>query len=94
MTEKRVLPAHVQPYAKTPVFTADTVPSRLLSHHDLKSGTWGLLHVEKGTVRFFVEDDKEPTAILNEGAPFVILPEERHYVQLSDNAAFYVAFHK
>lgn len=94
MTSARTLPASVAPYAETPVFTLDTVPSKLLSHHDLKPGTWGLMHVKEGTVQFFVEDVGEPVTILNKCDTFVILPEERHYIKVSDDVKFYVEFLK
>lgn len=94
MSNARMLPAHVAPYAETPVFTSDTVPSKLLSHHDLKPGTWGLMHVKRGAVRFFVEDGDEPVAVLNKDDTFVILPEERHYIKVSNDVKFYIEFLK
>ena len=38
-------------------FTNETVPDKLLNHHDLQAGTWGLLTVEAGTVSFFRQGD-------------------------------------
>ena len=40
MTEQRYLPDDVEPYGKTPLFTNETVPDKLLNHHDLQAGTW------------------------------------------------------
>ena len=75
MTEQRYLPDDVEPYGKTPLFTNETVPDKLLNHHDLQAGTWGLLTVEAGTVSFFRQGDDAPFAVISSGEPFVILPE-------------------
>ena len=94
MTEQRYLPDDVEPYGKTPLFTNETVPDKLLNHHDLQAGTWGLLTVEAGTVSFFRQGADAPFAVISSGKPFVILPEEVHHVRLSEDARFFVAFYK
>lgn len=94
MTEQRSLPDDVEPSGKTPLFTNDTVPDKLLNHHDLQAGTWGLLTVEAGTVSFFRKGDEAPVAVISSEKPFVILPEEVHYVRLSEDAEFFVTFYK
>jgi tellurite resistance-related uncharacterized protein len=93
MTEERSLPDDVEPHGKTPVFTNGTVPDKILNHHDLQAGTWGLLTVETGTVSFFRKGDDAPLAVIASGKPFVILPEEVHYVRLSEDAKFFVTFY-
>ena len=57
---ERVLPNDVKPYAKSPVFTAETVPDNLTSDHSLKAGTWGLLTVEHGDVTYFTKGPDAP----------------------------------
>jgi len=94
MTEQRSLPDDVEPNGKTPLFTTETVPDKILNHHDLQAGTWGLLTVEAGTVRFFRQGDEEPLAVIPSGENFVIVPEEVHYVRLSEDASFFVTFYK
>ncbi len=94
MTEERSLPDDVEPHGKTRLFTNDTVPDALLNHHDLQAGKWGLLTVEAGTVSFFRQGDTEPLAVIAPGKPFVILPEEIHYVRVSEDAKFFVEFYK
>ena len=93
MTEQRYLPNDVEPSGKTPLFTIKTVPDKLLNHHDLQAGTWGLLTVEAGTVSFFRQGDDAP-AVISAGETFVILPEEVHHVRLSEDAKFFVTFYK
>jgi len=53
----------------------------------------GLLKVEQGEVRFFSEDNTCALAMLHAGETFVILPEERHYIEVSNDAVFYVEFY-
>ena len=94
MTEERSLPDDVEPHGKTPLFTSETVPDKILSHHELQAGTWGLLTVEAGTVSFFRQGDDLPVAVISCEKPFVILPEEVHHVRLSEDAKFFVTFYK
>jgi len=91
---KRTLPVHVTAYARSKEFDATSVPDKFLSHHDLKAGTWGRLQVMAGGVTFFTEGEDEPLAVLRSVDELVICPEERHYVQLSDDAVFFVEFYK
>lgn len=94
MTESRYLPDDVEPCGKTPLFTNKSVPDKILNHHELQAGTWGLLTVEAGTVSFFRKGDDAPVAVISSEKPFVILPEEVHYVRLSEDAKFFVTFYK
>ena len=94
MTEQRHLPDDVEPNGKTPLFTNGTVPDKILNHHELQAGTWGLLTVEAGTVSFFRKGDDAPLAVIPAGETFVILPEEVHYVRLSEDTKFFVTFYK
>ncbi len=94
MTEQRSLPDDAEAHGTTPVFTNETVPDRILNHHDLQAGTWGLLTVESGTVSFFLKGDDAPLAVIASGETFVILPEEIHYVRLAEATKFSVTFYK
>ena len=94
MTEQRYLPDDIEPSGKTPLFTNDTVPDKILNHHELQAGTWGLLTVEAGTVSFFRQGDYAPVAVVSPEKPFVIVPEEVHHVRLSEDAKFFVTFYK
>lgn len=94
MTESRYLPDDVEPCGKTPLFTNETVPDKILNHHELQAGTWGLLTVEAGTVNFFLKGGDAPFSVIPSGETFVILPEEVHHVRLSEDAEFFVTFYK
>ena len=94
MTEERSLPDDVEASGKTPLFTNETVPDKILNHHELQAGTWGLLTVEAGTVSFFRKGDEAPLAVISSEKPFVIVPAEVHHVRLSEDARFFVTFYK
>ena len=90
----REIPDHVKAYGKSPIFSAQTVPAKLLDYHDVKSGTWGRLNVQAGEVRYFVVGNEEPLATLHAGEFWAILPEEKHYIQVSEDTVFFVEFCK
>lgn len=94
MTQERFLPDDVEASGKTSLFTNETVSGKILNHHELQAGTWGLLTVEAGTVSFFRQGEDAPVAVISSEKPFVILPEEVHYVRLSEDAKFFVTFYK
>lgn len=87
------LPEGVAEYRRTPVFDAASVPAALLDDHALKSGVWGLLCVERGCVTYRDASSGDETA-LTAGARHVVPPETPHSVALSEDAAFWVAFHR
>ncbi len=64
------LPKDVKPYKRTPLFTASTVPKGVLSRHNTKEGTWGLIHVEKGQLRYTIFADQERKGSENRSQDF------------------------
>jgi tellurite resistance-related uncharacterized protein len=90
------LPADARAYKRTPTFSADTVPASLLREHSTKAGTWGLICVEQGQLRYVIpQEDSEYCAVLIPGQHGVIEPRQVHYVALeSDDTQFYVEFYR
>lgn len=68
------------------------VPRKLLDVHDLKAGTWGRLNIKSGEVNYFLAGDEKPYVRLKKGDSFIILPEEKHYIDISDDAVFFIEF--
>lgn len=85
------LPIGIEPYARSPLFTAQSVPQKLLASHDLKVETWGRLNVLQGTVKYFITGQDESHLIT---APeiHIIPPQEKHYIEPSDDAEFFIEF--
>ena len=70
------------------------MPEKLKRSHRTKPDVWAQLHVNTGTVSYYLDGAQEPLAVLGANDTFVILPEERHYVTSSADATFFVEFCK
>ena len=87
------LPAGLEKYAETPVFTAETVPGKLTSLHDIKAGTWGRLMVLTGALDYVVQGPPLSRRRINAGETGIIEPQVRHRVELVGPVTFRVEFH-
>ncbi|HEU4961239.1 MAG TPA: DUF1971 domain-containing protein [Sphingomonas sp.] len=89
------LPPGLESYRRTDSFTEATVPAGLLADHTTKAGTWGLIHVEEGLLRYRVTDPgREPLDVVlsPDRAPGVIEPAVRHHVEPLGPVRFHVEF--
>lgn len=68
------------PYKSTPVFDENTLPAGLRREHRTKAGTWGVIRVLDGRVRYRVLDPVSET-ILDPDRPGLVLPEQPHFVE-------------
>ncbi|MEM9669074.1 MAG: DUF1971 domain-containing protein [Pseudomonadota bacterium] len=94
MIGDRSLPDDALPYAKTSIFTAETVPSKLTNTHNTKKGIWGRLNVNRGEVSYYLDGEDAPLAAIRAGETLIIQPEEWHFVRLNEDAEFFVEFYK
>ncbi len=89
------LPSGLVRYRETPTFTRDTVPAALLRAHSIKAGTWGLLRVLAGRVRYCVDGETPYDVVVKQDATAVIEPKILHHVVLLDaDSTFLVEFHR
>jgi tellurite resistance-related uncharacterized protein len=91
------LPPKLQPYRRTPEFTEATVPPALLKAHTTKDGTWALIHVLEGRLRYRIEDPRRlaaETILTPETAPGVVEPTILHSVEPLGAVRFFVEFHR
>lgn len=92
------LPAAVVKYGQVPkegAFTATTVPRGLLKQHNTKAGTWGLIRVLQGRLRYQINEPRISVFELDVNTPGVIEPQVMHEVRpLSDDLRFVVEFHR
>lgn len=88
------LPAGVQPYKDSPVFTPDNLPAALQAAHSTKAGTWGLLTVHTGVLRFTLDDPPGTEQVLTAGQQVVIEPQVRHHVAFELPGSFQITFCK
>lgn len=98
MTESTIsAPPSAMPYKRTPSFTEATIPEGLLKDHATKAGTWGLIHVEQGMLRYVVTDTRRPHTeriLAADSEPGVVEPTILHHVEPLGPVQFYVEFLK
>jgi tellurite resistance-related uncharacterized protein len=73
-------PTAASPYRSTPVFDEVTLPAGLRREHRTKAGSWGVIRVLEGRLRYQVLDPISEI-ILDPGRPGLILPEQPHLVE-------------
>jgi tellurite resistance-related uncharacterized protein len=91
------LPPKLQPYRRTPEFTETIVPPALLKAHTTKDGTWALIHVLEGRLRYRIEDPRRLASeivLTPETAPGVVEPTILHAVEPLGAVRFFVEFHR
>lgn len=89
------LPAGLDHYRSTPLFTDETVPAALRGDHSTKAGVWGLIRLVSGRLRYVVTDHRrQPTTrdLESDSDPAIIEPEILHRVELLGPVMFQVEF--
>lgn len=89
------LPAGLASYRRTPDFSESSVPAALLADHNTKAGTWGLIHVERGKLRYIITDPQRIATeiVLTPGTPpGIVEPTIRHHVEPIGPVSFHVEF--
>lgn len=80
------------PYKSTPVFDETSLPVSLRREHRTKAGTWGIIRVLNGRLRYQLLD-QNTEVILDPGHPGLILPEQPHLVEPLDRVRMQVEFY-
>ncbi|KAK0363120.1 hypothetical protein LTR94_015981 [Friedmanniomyces endolithicus] len=98
------MPAHIRheraltnakSYKRTATFTETTIPAGLPGDHSTKEGTWGLIRVENGALRYVVTDERRPPSeriLTAAGEPGVVEPTILHHVAPVGPVRFHVEF--
>lgn len=88
------LPTNVTSYKRTPNFTQATVPRGLLKDHSTKAGTWGVLTVLSGALYYHICQTAPHRYKLEVDVAGIIVPEQKHYIELSGETEFYLEFYR
>lgn len=67
-------------YKATSVFDHETLPDKLRKSHLTKAGTWGVIRVLEGRLRYVIEETGEEH-ILTPNHPRIVFPEQPHHVE-------------
>ena len=89
----KTLPASVEAYKKTGIFTSEAPPKAFLKEHATAKDTWGILMVTVGELVFCDDESGKEYALL-EGEQMVIAPEQKHHLKLNGYAEFFVEFYR
>jgi tellurite resistance-related uncharacterized protein len=88
------LPAGAAAYRSIGPFDAQTLPAGLRSEHRLKEGTWGLLELTEGALRFVWDDEEGGADELRAPARLAVPPQVLHHVEGDGPFALTIAFHR
>lgn len=91
----RELPDGLTAYKRTPDFTEVSVPPALLHDHSTKEGTWGLIRIEQGSLRYLITDARREPAerlLTPDTQPGVVEPTVLHRVEPIGAVRFHVQF--
>ena len=104
MSRMASLPKNVVKYSQVPsasssrkFFTRDTIPKGLLRQHNTKQGTWGVIHVLRGCLRYTINEGQHAgTYNLDVDTKGIIEPQVYHSVAPIDDkqVEFIVEFYR
>ena len=88
------IPEGFKAYKRTPLFTSENVPKTLLHRHNTKGGSWGKIHVSRGSLEYLIFGPPERVYTLTPGTPGIIKAMEYHKVTLLEpDTEFHVEFY-
>lgn len=94
----KALPADVVKYSQVPrgkVFTKETIPRGLMKEHNTRKGTWGVIHVSQGQLRYQINEPTVSVHIIDSETRGIIEPQIKHEVAaLTDDLEFVVEFYR
>jgi tellurite resistance-related uncharacterized protein len=89
------LPDGLVPIRSTPLFTECTLPAGLRANHCTKEGSWGVIRLITGLLRYEVCDPRRPRSsvvLTPDGPPGIIEPTILHWVEPVGPVEFQVEF--
>lgn len=86
------LPGGSAVYRRIGPFDAQTLPAGLRAEHRLKEGTWGLLDLTEGQLRFVWDDEEGGANELSAPMSLVVPPQALHHVEGDGPFALTIAF--
>ena len=88
------LPADAEAYRTIGPFDAATLPAGLRAEHRLKDGTWGLLTLREGALRFVWDDERGGSDDLAAPVCLIVPPQVLHHVETDGPFALEIAFYR
>ena len=88
------LPRGLAAYARTPTFSADTIPAGLRKSHRTKAGAWATIVVLEGQLRYRILEPEVREFELRADRMGVVQPRVPHEVEAIGHVSFFVEFHR
>jgi cupin 2 domain-containing protein len=88
------LPPDAEAYRTIGPFDAETLPQGLRAEHSLKPGTWGLIELTEGSLRFVWDDAEGGTEDVVAPARLIVPPQVLHHVEGSGSFALTITFYR
>lgn len=92
LCDRAELPEGLHRVRTTASWDERSVPAALTRAHRVAQGTWGLLEVEAGEVRFQAETNPPLDTRVSSTSPQPIPPGVDHYVEVRAGARFHITF--
>lgn len=86
------LPAGVQFYKRTSLFTQENLPDALRKDHATGAGIWGVIHIKRGEMEYIIAG--QDVYRLKPGQNGVIEPQTLHHVKPLGDVSFFIEFFK
>lgn len=96
LCDRAELPDGLRYVRSTDVWDDSSLPAGLRRDHRLGPGTWGVLHVLSGRLRFVPDGDtwSQPPAAMDAGASQPIPPQMTHHVETAGPVSVRIDFYK
>lgn len=94
LAPRGVMPAGHAPYRTIGPFDDGSLPAGLRAEHRLKAGTWALLTVTAGAIRFVWDDEQGGATDLAAPASLIVPELVPHHVESDGPFSLTIAFHQ
>jgi tellurite resistance-related uncharacterized protein len=88
------LPQDAEAYRTIGPFDPETLPQGLRAEHKLKAGTWGLIELAEGNLRFVWDDEKGGMEEMSAPARLVVPPQVVHHVEGKGPFTLTISFYR
>ena len=88
------LPEGVEAYARSPVFSAESIPENLRKSHRTQQGTWAKIVILEGRLLYRILEPDIQEFELSPDCSGVVQPQVPHEVEAVGDVQFYVEFYR
>lgn len=90
-----ILPANAVYYRTLGPWSAEEIPEGLKGQHQLKTGSWAVIKILRGTIDFaWVDEATESALTLESGMELTVPPQVLHHLVLTGPVELALYFHR